>query len=429
MHSYRFLLDIAIILLTTKVCGLITRRFRMPQVVGALIAGLVFGPAALGIIQETDFLKKIAELGVIVIMFTAGMSTKIDDLKSTGKGGLIVAAVGVIVPLGMGTLLGFAFNRGDLADGGNALLQNIFIGVILTATSVSITVETLKEIGKLNTKVGGTILAAALIDDVLGLVCLTVVTSMNGDTSVNIGVVLLKIVLFFVFAIVFGLFARRALNWYADKIGKSNLQRFHVFAFIICLGMAYAAERFFGVADIIGAFAAGLIIGSTKSAPYAELRFQPLSFLLLTPVFFASVGLGVSMPNMNAALIGFTLALIAVAVVSKLIGCGIGAKACGMNTRESVQVGLGMVCRGEVALIVANKGIASGMLPPAFFGPLIIMVVFCSVVTPVLLKFAFRSEDKYHGLRENRLAENFERPQQLEIIEYGLIEEDLISRR
>ena len=169
MESYRFLLDLALILLTTKIFGLITRRLQLPQVVGALLAGLVFGPGVLGILQPSDFLSSLSEIGVIVIMFSAGMTTDIRELKNAGKSGFLVALIGVLVPLGMGTALGFLFAPGESGPG--ALLQHVFIGTILTATSVSITVEALKELGKLNTKVGNTILAAALIDDVLGAYC------------------------------------------------------------------------------------------------------------------------------------------------------------------------------------------------------------------------------------------------------------------
>ena len=175
MESYRFLFDIALILLSTKLFGLLTRKLQMPQVVGALVAGLIFGPAMLNILHPTDFLSHLSEIGVIVIMFSAGMTTDIHELKNAGKSGFLVALIGVVVPLGLGALLGFLFSPDEA--GPNLILQHVFIGTILTATSVSITVETLKEIGKLNSKVGNTILAAALIDDVLGLVVLTIVTS------------------------------------------------------------------------------------------------------------------------------------------------------------------------------------------------------------------------------------------------------------
>lgn len=388
MGNYKFLLDVALILLSTKVLGLITRKLQLPQVVGALLAGLIFGPAVLNIIQPTDFLSSLSEIGVIVIMFSAGMSTDIKELKRAGTSGFLVALIGVLVPLGMGTLLGFLFSPGESDP--SQVLQHVFIGTILTATSVSITVETLKEIGKLNTKVGNTILAAALIDDVLGLVVLTVVTSLAGD-SVNVALVLLKILLFFVFVAVMAFAGIKLFTWYENRFQK-NLHRFPLLAFVLCLLMAFLAEVVFGVADIIGAFAAGVIVANTPRGAYIESKFQPLSYLLLTPIFFASIGLEVELPAMSWQIVLFAVLLVLVAILSKLVGCVLGAKAFGFTWRESVQVGLGMACRGEVALIVANRGASMGLMPESYFGPIIIMVVCCAVFTPIALKLAFRSK-------------------------------------
>jgi Kef-type K+ transport system membrane component KefB len=389
METYRFLLDVALILLSTKVLGLITRKLQLPQVVGALLAGLIFGPAVLNIIHPTDFLSSLSEIGVIVIMFGAGMSTDIKELKHAGSSGFLVALIGVLFPLAMGTLLGFLFAPGE--SGPSQILQHVFIGTILTATSVSITVETLKEIGKLNTKVGNTILAAALIDDVLGLVVLTIVTSLAGD-SVNVALVLLKILLFFVFVAVVAFLGVKLFTWYENRFQK-NLHRFPLLAFVLCLLMAFLAEEVFGVADIIGAFAAGVIVANTPRGAYIESKFQPLSYLLLTPVFFANIGLKVVLPAMNWQIVLFAVLLVAVAILSKLVGCGLGAKICGFNWQESVQVGLGMACRGEVALIVANRGASMGLMPDEYFGPVIIMVVCCAVFTPIALKLAFRTRE------------------------------------
>lgn len=387
MESYGFLMDVALILLSTKVLGLITRRLQLPQVVGALLAGLIFGPGVLNIIQPTDFLTSLSEIGVIVIMFSAGMSTDVKELKNAGKSGFLVALIGVLVPLAMGALLGFLFSPGE--TGSNQWLQHVFIGTILTATSVSITVETLKEIGKLNTKVGNTILAAALIDDVLGLIVLTVVTSLAGD-SVNVALVLLKIVLFFVFVGVVAFLGIRLFSWYENRFTK-NLRRFPLLAFVLCLLMAFTAEVVFGVADIIGAFAAGVIVANTPRGAYVESKFQPLSYLLLTPIFFANIGLKVQLPEMSWQILLFAVLLVVVAILSKLIGCGVGARICGFTWKEGLQVGVGMACRGEVALIVANRGAAMGLMPDAYFGPVIIMVVCCAVFAPIALKLAFRS--------------------------------------
>lgn len=194
MESYQFLLNLAIILLSTKVLGLVTRKFHMPQVVGALLAGVILGPAVLDMLHETEFLDKLAEIGVIVLMFCAGLETDTRELKKSGKSAFIIALIGVIVPLAGGYAVAAYFNRPSVIASdasGTAFLQNMFIGVILTATSVSITVETLKELGKLKTHSGNAILGAAIIDDVLGIIALTIITSM-ADSNVNLVTVLLK---------------------------------------------------------------------------------------------------------------------------------------------------------------------------------------------------------------------------------------------
>lgn len=387
--SYYFLLDIALILLSTKVLGLLTKRFSMPQVVGALVAGLVMGPAVLGIIKETDFLKQISELGVIVLMFTAGLETSIKDLKKTGKASFIIAMMGVIIPLIGGFAVAALFGIGE---GPQAVLQNIFIGVILTATSVSITVETLKELGKLTTRAGNAILGAAIIDDILGIVALTIIMSV-ADSQVNIWIVLLKILAFFVFSGVFGYLAFRLFNIWVQRSDR-DLRRYVIIAFVICLLLSFAAEEFFGVADITGAFIAGLIISSTQRTNYIASRFETLSYILLSPIFFASIGLAVELPAMSVSIILFTVVLTLVAVITKIIGCGLGSKMTRFSNRESLQIGVGMISRGEVALIVANKGLPLGLINAVYFGPIIIMVVVTTIVTPVLLKLVFRSKQK-----------------------------------
>ena len=416
--SYHYLIDIALILLTTKVFGMITKRLQMPQVVGALIAGLVMGPAMLNIIHSTEFLSQVSELGVIVMMFTAGLGTSLNDLKQTGKAGFLVALCGVIVPLIGGTILSLFFNT---STDPNAFMQNVFIGVVLTATSVSITVEALKEMGKLNTVVGNTILAAALIDDVLGLIALTIVTSIGGSADANLLVVLLKIVAFFVLVVVVGIVVKKAMDWYIANVHSTDLQRYPIFAFILCLILSFCAEEFFGVADITGAFAAGLIISTTSKAKYIELKFAPLSYLLLTPIFFASIGLKVELPEMNATIVIFSILLVVVAVLTKWIGCGLGAKLCGLKGHQCEQIGVGMVCRGEVALIVADKGAALGLMPEVFFGPVIIMVVATTILTQILLKFAYRKSDAYEDMQESSLVDRYDEVEQLDYIGESLI--------
>lgn len=419
--SYHYLLDIALILISTKLLSLLTSRIQLPQVVGALVAGLILGPACLGWLQATDFLTQVSELGVIVIMFTAGMGTDLKELRQTGKAGLLVALCGVLVPLGVGAGLMALFNQGEFSYPGDTLMQNIFMGTVLTATSVSITVETLKEMGRLSTKVGNTILAAALIDDILGLICLTLVTSLAGS-GVSVGIVLLKILGFFLFAAVGGLLALKAFKWYEKRMGERDLHRFPILAFVLCLLMSYLAEDLFGVADIIGAFVAGLVIANTTKAKYIESKFSPLSYLLLTPIFFASIGIKVTLPHMDAMILLFTVLLSVVAVLTKLVGCGLGAKLCGMPTRQCVQIGCGMVCRGEVALIVADKGMALNLLNPVFSGPIVIMIVLCTVLTPILLKLVFKGEKPYDTLEQSNLVDSIEMKEQYNIVSDRLLQ-------
>lgn len=391
MEGYGFLFDLALILLSTKLFGLVTRKFKMPQVVGALAAGLILGPAMLNVLQETDFITKLSEVGVIVLMFTAGLETDIQELKNTGKASFVIALIGVLVPLGGGFALAHFFNNEAIAGpGANIFLQNIFIGIILTATSVSISVETLKEMGKLNTRAGNAILGAAIIDDILGIVALTVVTSL-ADSSVNIVVVLLKIVAFFIVSAGGGFLFYVLFKKFQARYQK-DMRRFVILAFVFCLLLSYCAEQFFGVADITGAFIAGMVISNTEHSKYIAARFETLSYIFLSPIFFASIGLKVSLPDMTGSIILFSVLLVIVAILTKIVGCGFGAKMCKFTNHESIQIGTGMVSRGEVALIVATKGAALGLMSSVFFGPVIIMVVATTIVAPILLKLAFRND-------------------------------------
>lgn len=416
--DYKFLLDIAIILASTKILGLFTKKVNMPQVVGALLAGVILGPACVGVLTETDMIQNMAELGVIVLMFCAGMETDIEELKRSGKASFVIALLGVIVPLVVGGGVAYLFiNNGyiDTSDvTSSVFLQSVFIGVILTATSVSITVETLKELGKLKTKSGNAILGAAIIDDILGIIALTIVTSL-ADTSVNIAVVLFKIVLFFVFCGVVGVIVYYAFKKWCEISGK-GMHRHAIIAFVICLVMAFCAEHFFGVADITGAFFAGLIISMTQKDQFIASKFDVLSYLLLSPIFFASIGLKVELPKMGPAIIAFAAVITIVALLTKIIGCGLGAKVCGYKNYQALRIGVGMISRGEVALIVASKGAAVGLMSNNIMGPIIIVVVITTIITPILLKPVFNKEiipiegdvslaDNYKKIDEYRTGE------------------------
>ena len=391
MNSYQFILDLLLILLSTKLLGLLSQRFYLPGVVGALLAGLLIGPAVLGLVHPSDFLSCTASIGVLFLMFTSGLETDLEELKRCGGASFVIALAGVLVPLAGGFGVGFLFNRPDIlaSDAScSLLLQNIFLGILLTATSVSITVETLRELGKLKSKVGSAILGAAIIDDILGILGLTIVTSFSGAQA-SIPAVCGKILLFFVAAL--------AAGWLSRKVFRQLIARpffqtslLVVLAVALCLFFAFGAEHWFGVADITGAYVAGLCLSNLEGEDARLTRqVDTVSMVYLSPVFFASIGLTVTRQSLEPALWLFVLALTAVAVLTKLVGCGLGARLCRYSQRQSLQIGVGMVSRGEVALIIASKGIALGMLSTQLFSAVVLVVVATTILTPILLKLTF----------------------------------------
>ena len=383
MESYDFLLFVAIILLSTKIFSLLSQKVNMPQVVGALLVGVLLGPSCLNILHETDFLTKSAEIGVIFLMFLAGLDTDFDDLKATGKSAVIIAFVGVLIPLGSGFLTYFLFFHGERPDT-MIFLESAFVGIVLTATSVSITVETLREMGKLKGKMGTSILGAAIIDDILGIIALTVITSFTVP-GVEIMVVLLKIFLFFVFIAVCGFFVFRLFR--KLEIVYGTKRRVAIYAVVFCLLLSYISEVYFGVADITGDYFAGLILCNvTETKSYIASKINITSYMFFTPIFFASIGIKTVITGMSQELILFTLALLIVAILSKIVGCGLGAKICGFSNMDSLAIGVGMISRGEVALIVAQKGEQAGLISSTLFPAIVLVVIVTTLITPILLK-------------------------------------------
>lgn len=382
MESYEFLLVIAIILLSTKLLGLLSERVHMPQVVGALVAGILLGPSVLNFVGETDFLLKTSEIGVIMLMFLAGLDTDLGELKKTGVASFIIALIGVIVPLIGGTACYELFFR-DAADSLD-FLKAVFIGVVLTATSVSITVETLREMGKLKGKVGTAILGAAVIDDILGIIILTVISGF-ADSSVNPVMVFVRIGLFFVFIAVVGFICYRMFQK-MDVIWAHH-RRLAIVSIAFCFILSYVAEAFFGIADITGAYFAGLILCNIMELrEYVAKKINIMNYMFFSPIFFASIGIKTVLNGMNAEIALFSLVLLAIAVLSKVIGCGLGAKVCGFNGHDSLSIGVGMISRGEVALIVAQKGAAVGLINTNMFPAIVLVVIVTTLVTPILLK-------------------------------------------
>lgn len=392
MESYSFLLFLAIIMISTKILGLFTRKIHMPAVVGALVAGVILGPSCLNLITLTGdtgvFLEQMAEIGVILLMFNAGLETDLSELKKNGVASFVTALIGVIVPL-IGGFLGYAFFfHTDFSDY-DEVLKAVFAGVVLTATSVSITVETLREMGKLKGKVGTTILGAAVIDDIIGIIVLTIVTSLK-DTSVSPITVVLKIVLYFVFIAVL-IFVLTKLKVFVEE--QDEKRRTAIICVALCFILSYISEEYFGIADITGAYFAGLMLCTMKVGPYVARRCEIPSYLIFSPVFFASVGLKVTLGGMDTSIWIFAIILLVIAILSKVVGCGLGAKICGCTGKEAFQVGIGMISRGEVALIVAQKGYASGMLDDVLFAPIVLVVIVTTLITPILLKLVMKDND------------------------------------
>ncbi len=387
MQSYEFLLILAVILLSTKVFGLISERVHMPQVVGALLAGVVLGPSVLGLVEETDFLLKTSEIGVILLMFMAGLDTDLEELKKTGLASFVIALIGVVVPLIAGTGLYLVF----FPDVGEPLhmLKALFIGVVLTATSVSITVETLREMGRLKGKVGTAILGAAIIDDIMGIIVLTLVSAMT-DPTVQPIAVLGRIVAFFILVVIVGFVMYRLFRAITNE--WSNHRRIAIYALSFCLILSFVAEHYFGIADITGAYFAGLILCNLLEArEYINKKVNILAYMFFSPVFFASMGIKTELDGMTGSLLIFSFALLAIAIITKIVGCGLGAKLMGFNWSDSLSIGLGMVSRGEVALIVAQKGAQVGLIDSSLFPPIVLVVIVTTLITPILLKLFMKS--------------------------------------
>ena len=381
MNEYIFLVSIAIILLTTKILGDVTNKVNMTQVVGALLAGGLIGPSCLGWVTQTDFVEKTAEIGVILLMFTAGLDTDIQQLKKNSVACMVIASIGVLVPLVCGALAYYFYFEAGATDY-EEILKAVFIGVVLTATSVSITVEALREMGKLEGKVGNAILGAAVIDDIMGIVVLTIVISLK-DSSVSILLVLGKILLYAVLMMAMGYACNRWKKQIDWNLGQRRITTYVVAA---CFIIAYISETYFGIADITGAYLLGLFLSQHDIKTEVAKKISAPSYLFFSPIFFASVGLKVDLEGINSSLIIFSLILLAVAILTKIVGCGLGAKFCGFTGKESLQVGIGMISRGEVALIVAQKGYALGLIDAAMFPPIVIVVIATTIFTPIALK-------------------------------------------
>lgn len=385
MEAYTVFKDLAIIIVLAKFCGIVARKCKAPQVVGEIIAGLLIGPSILGWVSQSDFLLQMAEIGVVLLMFSAGLETDLKELMKTGPVALLIACAGVLIPLIGGTLLYMGF-YGTAPWGSDNFYKAVFTGVIMTATSVSITVQSLKEMGKLKGKVGTTILSAAIIDDVIGIIVLTFVIGFKTPDS-NPGMVVLNTVLFFLFAIVVGFISYKIFKWVDNRY--PHTRRIPIAGLAFCLAMAYIAEKYFGIADITGAYVAGIILCSIRDSEYIAQKMDINSYMMFGPVFFASIGLKTNLDNVSPEILLFSVAFVIVALVTKVVGCGLVGRLCRFNWPDSLKIGVGMMTRGEVALIVAQKGLSVGLLTSVYFTSVILLIIISSVATPIILKVLY----------------------------------------
>lgn len=394
MEYYTVLLPLAIILLVSKVLSKACSKIGMPNVVGMLLAGIIVGLIQYipnqDIITDVslDGLGFLAKIGVILIMFSAGLGTDFESIKEVGLPAILITVAGVVVPMGLG--FGAAclfFNTGDM-------ISNLFYGVILSATSVSVTVATLKELGKLNSRVGNTIITAAILDDIIGIIILSVVVSMkskNGEATNPFKVIMLTVA-FFVCAIIAGFFIKKFFKWLGDRYPHHRLVP--IFSLSVCFFLSYASERYFAVADITGAFVAGLVLSGTHETRYVDRRSEIMTYMIFSPVFFANIGITTKFSGINTSLLLFGTMFILAGIIGKVLGCATTARLCKLNTRDSLKIGVGMMARAEVALVCAQKGVDAGIITSDIMPFILILIILSSFATPIILKQLYKSELK-----------------------------------
>ncbi|MEH7505730.1 cation:proton antiporter [Neobacillus drentensis] len=372
------ILQLAIILIASKIAGSLSVRLGQPSVLGKLLIGIVLGPAVLGLVNETETLAEFSQIGVIFLMFIAGLETDIDEFKRTGKAATFVGFGGIIVPLVLGYFAGIILNL--------STMESWFLGLLLSATSVSISVQALKEMNRLKTPEGATILGAAVIDDVVVIIALAFLMSFAGG-DVHLTTVIFKKVVFFAGAILVGwkvvpLFLKKFSTLKVTETVISS-------ALIICFVYAYLAE-YTGIAAIIGSYIAGVAISVTDFKHEVFEKVETISYSIFVPVFFTSIGITAEFAGISKN-IGLIAILSLLAILTKLIGAAIGAKAAGFGWNSSWGIGTAMVSRGEVALIIAAIGLESMLLSQSMFAVIVVVVLVTTIVTPPMMKWFFKS--------------------------------------
>lgn len=425
-----FAVILAVILLFTKVFGLVFRKIGLPQVLGYIVAGIVIGPAIfgelfgfslIGLVKDNvpqdasikytalfllngdgfmtgkDGLVIFSKIGVLLLMFSTGLETNLHELKKVGLAATLIACAGVAVPMVLGVLVALPFGEEGL--GVEKIYNCIFIGAILTATSVAITVTVLKELGKINTRLGTTIVSAAIIDDIIGIIVLSVVTGIAGSAGgenltgfewfkAQWWGTLIMIIAFFIVAVVAGIGISKLFKVLDRKWPVTH--RISIFSLVVCFLYSWLAGEIFGVADITGAFLAGVVLSTVhRASEYADKKIYVNTYTIFAPVFFANIGISsITFSGLNIALLAFALLAVIAGLIGKIIGCGAVAKCFKYSWRESAVCGVGMMARGEVALIVTATAISAG-LPEKFMIMTVFLILVSSIITPMLLKILY----------------------------------------
>ena len=388
MNSFlQFILVIIIIITCTKIGGYLSMMLKQPTVVGELLAGIVLGPTLLDMMHWSiltdhhlqESINHLGEFGVILLMLLAGMHLHIDDLIESSKIASLAGTLGVIAPLFMVWGICILFDIPTEAA--------IFVGLIMAATSVSISAQTLMEMGMLRSRIGITMMGAAVIDDILVLLGLSIFTALATSTTTisftQIATILLQMIGFFTISILIGIMLIPKLTNWIDKL-RIN-QGIYLYVLILTLIYAWSAEVIGGIAAITGAFLAGLFLGRTKQHERIINGMSIIAYGMFVPIFFANIGLQSNARDISGNLIWITIAIILVAIISKLVGCSIGARIGGMNTKDALQVGAGMISRGEVGLIVASLGLSHGIINQEIFSITVVTVIIVTVVTPLIM--------------------------------------------
>ena len=389
----QLLLVLTIIITAAKTGGWLSQKLRQPAVLGELLIGLLLGPSVLDLLHAQAFsdpnlpetVQHLAELGVICLMFVAGLEIDLGEMRRAGRVSMAAGSVGVMVPLILGAIAAVPF--------GYTGLNALFIGIIFAATSVSISAQTLIELGVLRSREGMALLGAAVIDDVLVILLLSIFTAlMGGNGGGEVVAALVKMVLYLTATVLIGLFILpRIAGWvHRQPISEGLI----ALVLVAAMSFAWSAEVIGGLAAITGAFIAGVGLARSPLRDEIERGMHTLTYALLVPIFFVSIGLQANARLITAKDLPFAVITIVVAIAGKIIGAGLGARWGGFTVRESLRVGAGMVSRGEVGLIVAGVGIRTGLIAQDTFAIVVIVVLITTLVTPLLLRWAYRTPQR-----------------------------------